>query len=99
MVDPDDGIHSSCLRAQFANQVSAITSVLPLEGWTSSLQQLPPFNYGCLYVHLVTNSKAIAENQRSTAAATFGAGAMKHNHLFHDNHVRMVGITLGGVSN
>ena len=33
---------------------------------------------GCLYVYLVTDSKTIAENQWSTAAATFGAGAMKH---------------------
>ena len=62
MVDPDDGLHSSCLRAQFANQVSPILSVLPLEGWTSSLQQLPPFNYGCLYVHLVRHSTTIAEH-------------------------------------
>ena len=34
------------------NQVSLMPSVLPLEGWTSSLQQLPSFNYGCLYAHL-----------------------------------------------
>ena len=34
--------------------------------------------HGCLYAHLVTDSKTIAENQWSTAAATFGAGAMKH---------------------
>ena len=77
-MDPDNGVHSGRLRAQFANQVSPIPSVLPLEGLTSSLQQLPPFNYGCLYAHLVTDSKSVAENQRSTAAATFGAGAMKH---------------------
>ena len=61
-------------------------SVLPLEGQTSSLQQLPALNYGCLYAHLVTDSKTIAENQRSTAVATFGTGAMKHKeegyHLF-----------------
>ena len=54
---------------------------------TSSLQQLPPFQYGCLYAHLLTDSKTIAENQPSTAAATFGAGAMKHKEegycLFH----------------
>ena len=84
------GVHSSHLQAQFANQVSPIPSVLPLEGWTSSWQQLPPFNYA----HLVTDSKTIAENQRSSEAATIGAGAMKHKeegyHLFPDDHVRMV---------
>ena len=32
VVDPDGGVHSSRLRAQFANQVSLIPSVLPLEG-------------------------------------------------------------------
>ena len=67
-----------CFRAQFANLVSPIPSVLLLEGWTSCLQQLPPFNYGCLYAHLVTASKTIAENQQSTPAATVGACAMKH---------------------
>ena len=58
--------------------VSPIPSVLPLEGWTSSLHQLPPFNFDWLYAHLVTGSKTIAENQWSTAAATFGVSAMKH---------------------
>ena len=61
-MDPDGGIHSSRLQAQFAGQVSPIPSVLPLKGWTSSLQQLPPFNYGCLYAHLVTDLKTFAEN-------------------------------------
>ena len=59
------------------------------------MQQLPPFNYGCLYVHLVTDSNTIAENQWSTAAATFRAGAMKHKEegycLFSDDHVWVVG--------
>ena len=88
------GVLSSRLRAQFTNQVSPIPSVLPWEGWTSCLQQLPPFNYGCLYTHLATYSKTIAEKQWSTAAATFGAGAMKHKEegycLFPDDHVHMV---------
>ena len=94
-MDPDGGIPSSRLRAQFAHQVSPIPSVHPLEGWTSCLKQLPPFNYGCLYAHLVTDLKTIAENQWSTAAATFGADAMKHKeegyHFFPDDHVWMVG--------
>ena len=97
-MDPDSGVYTSHLRAQFANQVSPIPSVLPLEGLISSLQQLPPFNYGCLYAHLVTDSKTIAENQWSTAAVT-GAGAMKHKEegycLFCDDHVRMVGFPPG----
>ena len=63
------------------------------------MQQLPPFNYGCLYAHLVADSKTIAENQLSTEAATFGAGAMKHKEegyrLFPDDHVRMVGFPPG----
>ena len=49
--------------------------------------------------HLVTNTKTIAENQWSTAAATFGAGAMKHKEegyrLFPDDHVWMVGFPPG----
>ena len=93
------GVNSSRYRAQFANQVLPIPSVLPLEGWSSSLQQFPPFNYGCLDTHLVTHSKTIAENQRSAAAATFGAGAMKHKEggylLFPDDHVQMVGFPPG----
>ena len=95
-MDPDVGVYCSRLRAQFVNQVSPIPSVLPLEGWTSSLQQLPPFSYGFLYAH---DSKTIAENQRSTAAATFGVGAIKHkvegDHLFHDDHVRVAGFPPG----
>ena len=63
------------------------------------MQQLPPFNYGGLYAHLVTDSKTIAENQWSTAAATFGARAIKHKEegylLFPDDHVRMVGFSPG----
>ena len=88
-MDPDS-VHSSHLPAQFANQVSPMPSVLPLEGLTSSLQQFPPFNYSYLYAHLVTDSKTITENQWSTAVATYGAGAMKHKeegyHLFPDDH-------------
>ena len=64
------------------------------QGWTSSLQELPQFNYGCLYAHLVTNSKAIADNQRSAAVTDFRTGALKHKEegyrLFRDNHVRTV---------
>ena len=51
-------------------------STLLFDGWTSNLQQLPPFTYGCLYAHLVTYSKTIAENQRCTAAATFNYGCL-----------------------
>ena len=98
-MDPDGGVHSSRLRAQLSNEVSQISRALPLEGRTSSLLRLPPFNYGCLYAHLVTDSQTIAENQRSTAAATFGAGAMKHKEegyrLFPADHVRMVGFPPG----
>ena len=98
-MDPDSGILSSRLRAQFANQISPIPGVLPLEGWTASLQQLPPFNYGCLYAHLVPDLKTIAENQLSTAAAMFGACAKKHKEegycLFPDGHVQMVGFPPG----
>ena len=75
-------------------QVSPIPIILlPLEGWTSSLQQLPPFNYGYHYAHLV-QTQFVDEKLRSTAAATFGAGTIKHNEegyrLFHDDHVGMV---------
>ena len=73
--------YTQVVPAQFANQVSPIPSVLPLEGWTSCLQQLSPFNYGCLYALLVTDSKTIAEYQWSTAAATFGADATKRKDI------------------
>ena len=63
------------------------------------MQQLPPFNYGCHYAHLVTDSKTVAENQSSTATATFGAGAIKHKgegyRLFRGDHVRMVRFRTG----
>ena len=95
-MEPDGGIHSNHLRAEFANQVSPIPCVLPLEGWTSSLQQLTPFNYGCRYAHLVTDSKTIAENQVSNKAAAYGAGAMKHKgegyRLFPDDNVWIIGL-------
>ena len=61
-MDPDGGVHSSPFTSIVANHVSPTPSVPHLEGWTSSLQQLPPLNYGCLYAHLVTDSKTIAEN-------------------------------------
>ena len=55
--------------------------------------------YGCLYAHIVIDSKSIAENHRSTAAATFEAGAMKHKEeghcLFCDDHVWMIGFRPG----
>ena len=83
----DGGLHSSHLGVEFVNQVSPTPSVLPLEGWTSSLQQLPPFNFGCLYAHIGTDSKTIAEIQRRTAVDGY--------HLFCDDHVWMVGLRHG----
>ena len=83
LVDPDGGIHVHRLQAQIKEgQVSTvqppIPHTLPQDGWTSSLLEFPPFNYGCLYAHLVTNSKAIAENQCSAAVTNYRAGGMKH---------------------
>ena len=104
MVDPDGGPRWWCIFKSFTSTVCKLSltntkCTLPLEGWTYSLQQLPAFNYGCLYAHLVTDSKSIAENQWITAAATFGAGAMKHKEegyrLFLDDHVWMVGFPPG----
>ena len=77
-MDPDGGEHTHHIPAEFENHVSPIPCVLPLEGWTSCLKQLPPFSCGGLYARLVTDSKTIAENQQCTAAVTFGAGTMKH---------------------
>jgi len=95
IVDPDGGIHENRLRAQKEkNKTPIIPTPLPAEGWTSSLHQLPPFNYGSLYAHLVTDSLTIPNNQRSAANASYQAGAMKHKEqgyrLFRDNHVMMV---------
>ncbi len=91
IVDPDGAIHENRLRAQKAkekNTTPVLPSSLPSEGWTSSLQQLPPFNYGCLYAHLVTGL------QVTGASGSCQAGAMKHKEagyrLFKDNHVMMV---------
>ena len=67
LVDPDGGIHLCCLQAQYPQVVSPLPHTLPSDGWTSSLQQLPPFSYGYLFAHLITNSETIAENQRSAA--------------------------------
>ena len=47
LVDPDGGVHSNRLRARFESEV-AIPNPLPSDGWTSSLSQLPSFNYSCL---------------------------------------------------
>ena len=51
LVDPDGGIHLRRLQAQNPQVVSPLPHTLPSDGWTSSLQQLPPFNYGCLFAH------------------------------------------------
>ena len=64
-------------------KVSPTLSVLPLEGWTSCLQQLPPFNFGCLYAHISTDSKTIAVIQRITAVDGY--------YMFRDDHVQVVG--------
>lgn len=93
IVDPDGGIHSNRLRARSEKDIS-IPNPLPTDGWTSSLSQLPPFNYGCLYAHLVTDSPTIAKNQLAAAEKGYRVGAMKHKEegyrLFRDNHVMMV---------
>ena len=94
LVDPDGGIHLRCLQAQNPQVVSPLPHTLPSDGWTSSLQQLPPFNYGCLFADLITNSETVAEDQRSVATDTYRAGAMKHKEqgyrLFRDDHVKQV---------
>ena len=82
IVNPDGGIHSSHFCAEFANPVSPTPSVLPLEGWTSCLQQLPPFNFGCLYAHICTDSKTIVKIQQITAVYGY--------YLFRDDHVQVV---------
>ncbi len=72
IVDLDGGIHENRLRAQKEkNKTPIIPTPLPAEGWTSSLRQLPPFNYGSLYAHLVTDSLTIPNNQRSAASSSF----------------------------
>ena len=102
LVDPDGGIHLRRLQAQNPQVVSPLPHTLPSDGWTSSLQQLPPFNYGCLFAHLITNSETVAENQRSVATDTYRAGAMKHKeqgyHHFRNDHVKQVQFHPGNLS-
>ena len=87
-------MHLRRLQAQNSQGLTPLPHSLPSDGWTSSLQELPPFNYGCLFAHLITNSETIAENQRNTSTDTYRAGAMKHKEqgyrLFRDDHVKMV---------
>ena len=90
-MDPDGGVH---VRAQ-KERTGTIPIPLPSEGWTSNLCQLPPFNYSCLYAHLVMGSPTIPKNQIFAADISYRAGAMKHKEagyrLFRgDNHVMMV---------
>ena len=96
-MDPDGGVHANRLRAQKEKEkesTSTISIPLPSEGWTSNLCQLPPFNYSCLYAHLVMGSPTIPKYQISAADTSYRAGALKHieagYRLFRDNHVMMV---------
>ena len=102
LVDLDGGIHLRHLQAQNPQVVSPLPHTLPSDGWTSSLQQLPPFNYGCLFADLITNSETVAEDQHSVATDTYRAGAMKHKEqgyrLFRDDHVKQVRFHPGSLS-
>ena len=94
IIDPDGGIHENRLREEKdQNTIITITFPFPSKGWTSSLCQLPPFGYGCIYAHLI-GSPTIPSSQVSSAADAYQAGAMKHKEegyrLFRDNHVMMV---------
>ena len=55
IVDPDDGLHTQCLQAQWERSISPIPSKLAsdgwMDGWLCSLSKPPPFNYSCLYAH------------------------------------------------
>ncbi len=54
IIDLDGGIHENRLREEKEkNTITIIQSPLPSKGWTSSLCQLPPFSYGCVYAHLI----------------------------------------------
>ena len=75
-MDPNGGVHRHHLHAaeQAASQASPVPSILPSDGWMFNLQQLPIFNYGCLYAHLVTGSKTVVENQCDAAAQCLKLG-------------------------
>ena len=70
LVDPDGGMHLRRLQAQDPQVLSPLPHSLPSDEWTSSLKELPLFNYGCLFAHLIKNSESIAENQRNTSIDT-----------------------------
>ena len=92
LVDPDGGQHTG----EKADQQLSVTSwVLPTDGWTNNLDDLPKFSYDHLFAHLVSNSKSVANNQKSSAKKTYKTtGAMKHKEagyrLFQDDHVKRV---------
>ena len=69
IVDSDGSIHASLLWTQCKTSFNTKCT-------TSTLPQFPSFNYGCIYAHLVTDSKTIVQNQHCTATATFRAGGM-----------------------
>ena len=102
IVDPNGAIHINRLQAEATKgtQSPIIPKMFPQDGWTSSLQKLPPFNYGCIYAHLVSSSKTIAENQHTKATDEYRAAAMKHKEegyrLFKDDHVKRVRFYPGG---
>ena len=89
LVDPDGGQHAG------AQQLSMTSWALPSDGWTNKLDNLPKFSYAHLFAHLVSNSKTVAANQKSSAKKTYATtGAMKHKEagyrLFQDDHVKRV---------
>lgn len=68
---------------------------MPTDGWTNNLDGLPQFSYDHLFAHLVSNSKTVAANQKTSAMKTHNTtGAMKHKEagyrLFQDDHVKTV---------
>ena len=92
LVDPDGGQHA---RAKVDQIQSVTTWVLPTDGWTNDLDKLPNFSHDHLFAHLVSNSKTVAANQKSSATKTYKTtGAMKHKEagyrLFKDDHVKRI---------
>ena len=68
LVDPDGQYRQVVDKQQLTGSPSRW--ILPTDGWTTNLEELPQFSYGNIFAHLVSNSKTVASNQKSLQAVT-----------------------------
>ena len=100
LVDPNGGRQH--VGAKTDQQLLLTSWELPTDGWNKNLDSLPQFSYDHLFAHLVSNSKTVAANQKSSAKKTYKTtGAMKHKEagyrLFQDDHVKRIKFNPGNI--